>query len=43
MTLLFLVLKSETNKKKSVINYKKLNKEIVTNSTSLSLIEDIIN
>ena len=40
---LFLVFKSETNKKRPVIDYRKLNKEIVTNSTSLSLIEDMMN
>ena len=40
---LFLIFKSEIDKKRSVIDYKKLNKEIVTDSTLLLLIEDIIN
>ena len=40
---LFLILKFETNKKRFVIDYRKLNEEIVTNSTSLSLIEDMMN
>ena len=39
---LFLVFKSGTDKKRSVIDYRKLNKEIVTDSTSLLLIEDMI-
>ena len=39
---LFLVLKSGTEKKRPVIDYRKLNKEIVIDSTSLSLIGDII-
>ena len=41
-TSLFLILKSETNKKRPIIDYKKLNKEIVTDSTSLSLIGNMI-
>ena len=40
---LFLVSKSGTQKKQSVIDYRKLNKETVTDSTSLSLIGDMIN
>ena len=40
---LFLVLKFEINKKRSVIDYRKLNEEIVTDSTLLSLIEDMMN
>ena len=40
---LFLVFKLETDKKRSVIDYKKLNEEIVTDSTLLLLIRDIIN
>ena len=40
---LFLVSKLETDKKRSIIDYKKLNKEIVIDSTSLLLIRDIIN
>ena len=39
---LFLVSKFETNKKRSIIDYQKLNEEIVTDSTSLSLIGDIM-
>ena len=39
---LFLVSKSEINKKQLVIDYRKLNKEIVTDSTSLSLIGDMM-
>ena len=39
---LFLVSKPETNKKRSVIDYRKLNKEIVTNSTPLSLIRNMM-
>ena len=40
---LFLIFKSRTNKKRSIIDYRKLNKEIVTDSISLSLIKDIMN
>ena len=40
---LFLVSKSETEKKRSVIDYRRLNEEIVTDSTSLLLIGDMIN
>ena len=40
---LFLIFKSKTDKKRFIIDYRKLNKEIVTNSTSLLLIGDIIN
>ena len=40
---LFLILKLEIDKKRLIIDYKKLNKEIVTDSTSLSLIRDIMN
>ena len=40
---LFLIFKSKTDKKRLVIDYKKLNKEIVTDLTSLLLIKDIIN
>ena len=39
---LFLIFKSKTNKKRFVIDYKKLNKEIVIDSTLLLLIKDII-
>ena len=39
---LFLILKSETEEKRFVIDYRKLNKEIVTDSTLLLLIEDMI-
>ena len=39
---LFLIFKLETDKKRPVIDYRKLNKEIVTDSTSLSLIRDMI-
>ena len=35
--------KSKTNKKRPIIDYKKLNKKIVTDSTPLSLIKDIMN
>ena len=41
-TSLFLVLKFGTDKKRSVIDYRKLNEEIVTDSTSLSLIGDMM-
>ena len=40
---LFLIFKSEIDKKRFIIDYRKLNKEIVINSTSLSLIKDMIN
>ena len=40
--LLFLVLKSRLEKKRPVIDYRKLNEEIVTDSTLLLLIRDII-
>ena len=40
---LFLIFKFETNKKRSIIDYKKLNKEIVIDSTSLLLIKNIMN
>ena len=39
---LFLMFKLETKEKRSVIDYRKLNEEIVTNSTSLLLIEDMM-
>ena len=42
-TSLFIIFKSETDKKRFVIDYRKLNKKIVTDSTSLLLIRDIIN
>ena len=40
---LFLIFKSETDKKRLVIDYRKLNKEIVIDSTLLLLIRDMIN
>ena len=40
---LFLILKFGTNKKRFIIDYRKLNEEIVIDSTLLSLIKDIIN
>ena len=43
VTSLFLVFKSETDKKRSVIDYRKLNKETVTDSTLLLLIKNIMN
>ena len=43
ITFLFLILKLEIDKKRLIIDYRKLNKEIVTDSTSFLLIEDIIN
>ena len=43
ITFLFLIFKSRINKKRPVIDYKKLNKEIVIDSTSLSLIRDMMN
>ena len=42
-TFLFLVFKFGTDKKRLVIDYRKLNKEIVTDSTPLSLIGDMMN
>ena len=39
---LFLVFKLETKEKRFVIDYRELNEEIVTDSTSLSLIEDMM-
>ena len=39
---LFLIFKFETNEKRLVIDYRKLNKETVTDSTSLLLIGDMI-
>ena len=42
-TYLFLILKSETDQKRPVIDYRKLNEEIVTDSTPLLLIRDIMN
>ena len=43
ITFLFLVSKLEIDKKRPVIDYRKLNKEIVFDSTSLSLIENMMN
>ena len=43
ITFLFLVSKLEIEEKRSIIDYRKLNEEIVTNSTSLSLIKDMMN
>ena len=40
---LFLIFKSETDKKRSVIDYRKLNKEIVIDSTLLLLIKNMMN
>ena len=40
---LFLVLKSRTDKKRFVIDYRKLNEETVTDSILLLLIKDIMN
>ena len=42
ITSLFLILKFGTDKKRSIIDYRKLNKEIVTDSTSLLLIKNMI-
>ena len=42
ITFLFLILKPETNEKQLVIDYRKLNEETVTDSTSLSLIKDMM-
>ena len=39
---LFLIFKSGTEEKRFVIDYRKLNEEIVTDSTSLLLIEDML-
>ena len=43
VTSLFLILKSRIDKKRSIIDYRKLNKKTVIDSTSLLLIKDIIN
>ena len=43
ITSLFLIFKLETNKKRFIIDYRKLNKEIVTDSTLLLLIKNIMN
>ena len=40
---LFLIFKSKINNKRSIIDYRKLNKETVTDSILLLLIKDIIN
>ena len=40
---LFLISKSKIDKKRFIINYRKLNKEIVIDSTSLLLIENMMN
>ena len=40
---LFLVFKSEIDKKRFVIDYRKLNEEIVTDSIFLLLIRDMMN
>ena len=40
---LFLILKSKSKEKRSIIDYRKLNEKTVTDSTSLLLIGDIIN
>ena len=40
---LFLISKSGTNKKRPVIDYRKLNEKTVTDSTPLSLIGDMMN
>ena len=40
---LFLILKSKSKKKRLIIDYKKLNKKIVTDFILLLLIKDIIN
>ena len=42
-TFLFLIFKSGTEKKRLIIDYRKLNEEIVTDSTPLLLIEDMMN
>ena len=39
---LFLIFKSKTDQKQSIIDYRKLNKEIVTDSTLLLLIKDMM-
>ena len=43
ITSLFLIPKSETDQKQSVIDYRKLNEEIVIDSTLLLLIGDMMN
>ena len=43
ITFLFLISKSKTDKKKLIIDYKKLNEETITDSTLLLLIRNIIN
>ena len=43
ITSLFLISKSGTNKKRLIIDYKKLNEEIVTDLTLLLLIRDLMN
>ena len=43
ITSLFLIFKFKINKKRFVIDYRKLNKEIVIDSTLLLLIRDIMN
>ena len=40
---LFLIFKLETTEKRFIIDYRKLNKEIVTDLILLSLIKDIMN
>ena len=40
---LFLIFKSKIEKKRSIIDYRKLNKKIVRDSTLLSLIGDMMN
>ena len=40
---LFVISKSESNKKRLIIDYRKLNKEIVIDSTSLLLIRNMMN
>ena len=40
---LFLVFKLEIDKKRSIIDYRKLNEKIVTDSTLLLLIKNIMN
>ena len=42
-TFLFLIFKSGIDKKRLIIDYRKLNEEIVTDSILLLLIEDIMN
>ena len=43
ITSLFLIFKSGTDKKRSIIDYRKLNEEIVTDSTLLLLIKNMMN